>query len=117
VTARLLWFGGAQTRGDELTFALPDRTLISGDVAQNKVVPNIYGEGGTPSSWIAVLDRVEKLGAEHVLPTHSPAGDGSLVAEEKAFIVDLRTRAFDLKEKGVAADVAGRLLTDEFKKK
>jgi glyoxylase-like metal-dependent hydrolase (beta-lactamase superfamily II) len=116
VRARLLWFGGAHTRGDELTFVLPDKTLISGDVVQNKVVPNIYGDGGTPSSWIAVLDQVEKLGAEHVLPTHSPAGDGSLVAKEKEFIVDLRTRALGLKQQGVAADEAGRLLTDEFKK-
>jgi glyoxylase-like metal-dependent hydrolase (beta-lactamase superfamily II) len=116
VTARLLWFGGAHTKGDELTFVLPDRTLISGDVVQNKVVPNIYGDGGTPSSWIAVLDEVEKLGAEHVLPTHSPAGDGSLVAREKAFIVELRTRALALKQHGVAADEAGRSLTEEFKK-
>jgi glyoxylase-like metal-dependent hydrolase (beta-lactamase superfamily II) len=117
VKARLLWFGGAHTKGDELTFVLPDKTLISGDVVQNKVMPNIYGDGGTPSSWIAVLDQVEKLGAEHVLPTHSPAGDGSLVAKEKAFIVDLRTRALGLKQQGVAADEAGRLLTEEFKKK
>ena len=42
VTARLLWFGGAHTKGDELTFVEPDKTLISGDVVQNKVVPNIY---------------------------------------------------------------------------
>lgn len=81
VKARLLWFGGAHTKGDELTFVLPDKTLISGDVVQNKVVPNIFGDGGTPSSWIAVLDEVEKLGAEHVMPTHSPVGDGSLVAK------------------------------------
>ncbi len=117
VKARLLWFGGAHTKGDELTFVLPDRTLISGDVVQNKVVPNIYGDGGTPSSWIAVLDEVDKLGAEHVLPTHSPAGDGSLVAKERAFIVDLQTRALGLKRQGVEVGEAGRLLTDEFKKK
>ncbi len=117
VKARLLWFGGAHTKGDELTFVLPDKTLISGDVVQNKVVPNIYGDGGTPSSWIAVLDQVEKLGAEHVLPTHSPAGDGSLVANEKAFIVDLRTRAVGLKQEGVAVEEAGRVLTAEFKEK
>ena len=36
VTARLLWFGGAHTKGDELTFVEPDLTLISGDVVQNK---------------------------------------------------------------------------------
>jgi glyoxylase-like metal-dependent hydrolase (beta-lactamase superfamily II) len=115
VTARLLWFGGAHTKGDELTFVLPDKTLISGDVVQNKIVPNIYGDGGTPSSWLAVLEEVEKLGAEHVLPTHSSPGDGSLVAKEKEFIVDLRTRALRFKQNNVSADEAGRLLTDEFK--
>jgi glyoxylase-like metal-dependent hydrolase (beta-lactamase superfamily II) len=117
VTARLLWFGGAHTRGDELTFVEPDKTLISGDVVQNKVAPNISREGGTPSSWIAVLDRVEKLGALHVLPDHSAIGNGSLVMQEKAFIVDLQTRALDLKRKGVNADEAGKLLTTEFKTK
>ena len=117
VTARLLWFGGAHTKGDELTFVEPDKTLISGDVVQNKVVPNIYGDGGTPSSWIAVLDEVEKLRAAHVLPTHSPVGDGTLVAKEKAFIVDLRTRALGLKQQGTDADNAGRVLTAEFKTK
>ncbi len=117
VMARLLWFGGAHTKGDELTFVEPDKTLISGDVVQNKVVPNIYGDGGTPSSWIAVLDRVEKLGAAHELPTHSPVGDGSLLAKEKAFIIDLRSRALGLKQQGVDAEQAGRLLTAEFKTK
>jgi glyoxylase-like metal-dependent hydrolase (beta-lactamase superfamily II) len=117
VTARLLWFGGAHTKGDELTFVEPDKTLISGDVVQNKVAPNIYGEGGTPSSWIAVLDQVEKLGALHVLPDHSAIGSGALVAQEKAFIVDLQARALDLKRQGVNADDAGKLLTAEFKTK
>jgi glyoxylase-like metal-dependent hydrolase (beta-lactamase superfamily II) len=117
VTARLLWFGGAHTKGDELTFVEPDKTLISGDVVQNKVVPRIAGDGGTPSSWIAVLDEVEKLGAARVLPTHSPVGDGSLVAKEKAFIVDLRTRALELKKDGVTAEQAGQSLTSDFKAK
>ena len=46
-----LWFGGAHTKGDELTFVEPDRTLISGDVVQNQTMPNIFGDGGTPASW------------------------------------------------------------------
>ena len=93
--ARLLWFGGAHTKGDELTLVEPDKTLISGDVVQNKVVPNIFREGGTPSSWIAVLGQVEKLGALHVLPDHSAIGDGSLIRQEKSFITDLQTRTPD----------------------
>jgi glyoxylase-like metal-dependent hydrolase (beta-lactamase superfamily II) len=117
VIARLLWFGGAHTKGDELTFVEPDQTLISGDVVQNKVVPNIFRQGGTPSNWIAVLDQVEKLGAVHVLPDHSVVGNGSLVTQERAFIVDLQRRALELKGKGVNADEAGKLLTAEFKSK
>ncbi len=117
VNAWLLWFGGAHTKGDELIFVDPDKTLISGDVVQNKVVPNISNDGGTPSSWIAVLDQIEKLGAMHVLPDHSAIGDGSLVAKERAFIVDVRTRALELKRQGVTAADAGTRLTAEFKAK
>jgi len=115
VTARLLWFGGAHTKGDELTFVEPDRTLISGDVVQNKVVPNIFGDGGTPSSWLRVLDKVAELHALHVLPDHSAPGDGSMVAAEKTFIGDLRNSALELKTKGVAADDAAKQLAVEFK--
>ncbi len=117
VTARLLWFGGAHTKGDELIFIDPDKTLISGDVVQNKVVPNIANDGGTPSSWIAVLDQIEKLGALHVLPDHSAVGDGSLVSKERAFMIDLRTRALALKRESVSAADAGTRLTAEFKAK
>jgi glyoxylase-like metal-dependent hydrolase (beta-lactamase superfamily II) len=117
VTARLLWFGGAHTKGDELTFVEPDRTLVPGDVVQNKVVPNIFGDGGTPSSWLAVLDKIAALNALHVLPDHSAPGDGSMVVAEKKFIGDLRSSALELKKKGVAADEASKQLAVEFKTK
>jgi glyoxylase-like metal-dependent hydrolase (beta-lactamase superfamily II) len=115
VTARLIWFGGAHTKGDELTFVEPDRTLISGDVVQNKVVPNIFRDGGTPSSWLTVLDKVITLNALHVLPDHSAPGEGSMVAVEKKFISDLRNRALELKRNGISADDAGKQLGGEFK--
>jgi glyoxylase-like metal-dependent hydrolase (beta-lactamase superfamily II) len=116
-TARLLWFGGAHTKGDELTFVEPDRTLVSGDVVQNKVVPGIFRDGGTPSSWLAVLDKVAALSAVHVLPDHSAPGDGSLVALEKQFITDLRNAALELKKTGLSAEDAGKRLETEFKAK
>jgi glyoxylase-like metal-dependent hydrolase (beta-lactamase superfamily II) len=115
VTARLLWFGGAHTKGDELTFVEPDRTLISGDVVQNKTIPNIYGDGGTPASWLAVLDKIVALNAAHVLPDHSAPGDGSLVGAERDLISEIRTRALALKRQGVAAADAGKQVSDELK--
>jgi glyoxylase-like metal-dependent hydrolase (beta-lactamase superfamily II) len=115
VTARLLWFGGAHTKGDELTFVEPDRTLISGDVVQNKTMPNIFGDGGTPATWLAVLDKVEALNAAHVLPDHSAPGDGSLVGAERDLISGIRTRALALKQQGISADEAGKTISSELK--
>jgi glyoxylase-like metal-dependent hydrolase (beta-lactamase superfamily II) len=117
VTVRLLWYGPSHTRGDELIFVEPDSTLITGDVVQNKVVPAIAGDGGTPVSWLAVLDKITPLNPRHILPDHSPPGDGSLIADEKNLIADLRTRALALKKKGVSAEDAGKQLTAEFKTK
>ena len=115
VTARLIWFGGAHTKGDELTFVEPDRTLVSGDVVQNKTMPNIFGDGGTPATWLAVLDKVEALNAAHVLPDHSAPGDGSMVAAERDLISGIRTRALALKQQGVPADEAGKQISAELK--
>ncbi len=117
VVARLLWFGGAHTKGDELIFVDPDKTLISGDVVQNKVVPGIANDGGTPSSWLVVLDRVEALGVRRVLPDHSAIGDGSLVQSEKSFLQDVQQRALEMKRQGLSAGDAGKMLTAEFQAK
>jgi glyoxylase-like metal-dependent hydrolase (beta-lactamase superfamily II) len=115
VRARLLWFGEAHTKGDELTFVEPDRTLISGDVVQNKAMPNIADDGGTPSTWLAVLDKIEALNAAHILPDHSAPGDGSLVAGERNLISEIRTRALALKRQGMSADDAGKQVSTDLK--
>ena len=117
VTVRLLWLGEGHTKGDELTLVEPDGTLISGDLVQNKVVPGIASDGGTPSSWLVVLDKLSRMNVRHVLPDHSAPGDGSLIAAERNFIADLRTRALALKKLGVSAEDAGKQLSVDFKTK
>ena len=116
VKARLLWLGGAHTKGDELTLVEPDQTLISGDVVQNKTMPNIFGEDGTPTEWLATLDKVAMLNVAHVLPDHSAPGDGSLVASERELIVAIRTQALALKRQGVSVDAAGKETSATFRK-
>lgn len=117
VTARLLWLGEAHTKGDELTLVEPDQTLVSGDVVQNKVVPGISAGGGTPATWLAVLDKLASFNVQHVLPDHSPPGDGSLIKAERDFIADLQSRALALKAQGTSAEEAGKQLSAEFKTK
>ena len=113
-TARLMWLGAGHTKGDELILVDPDRTLISGDIVQNKVVPGVAGEGGSFTSWLTVLDKLEALKPRTILPDHSRPGDGSLIAQEKAFLLDMRSRALALKKQGVSAADAGKRLSAEF---
>jgi glyoxylase-like metal-dependent hydrolase (beta-lactamase superfamily II) len=115
VTARLLWPGEAHTKGDELIFVEPDRTLISGDVVQNKAMPNISDSGGTSSSWLAVLDKLAALNPAHILPDHSAPGDGSLIAGERNLISEIRTRALALKSQGISVEDAGRQVSTDLK--
>ncbi len=117
VTARLLWLGAAHTKGDEVILVDPDRTMVTGDVVQNKVVPAVAGEGGSLTSWIAVLDKAQALKPLHIVPDHSRPGDGSLIAEDRAFLTDMRARALALRQQGLSAEDAGKQLTDEFKSK
>jgi glyoxylase-like metal-dependent hydrolase (beta-lactamase superfamily II) len=116
VRARLLWLGGAHTRGDELTLVEPDHTLISGDVVQNKTIPNIFGNDGTPTEWLTTLDKVAMLNVAHVLPDDSAPGDGSLVAAERELIVAIRTQALALKRQGMAVDAAATEISATLKK-
>ena len=68
----------------------------------------IFGDGGTPSTWLAVVDKIAGLNAAHTLPDHSSPGDGSLVAAERNLISEIRTRALALKRQGMSADEAGK---------
>lgn len=117
VTARLFWLGPAHTQGDELIFVEPDRVLIPGDLVQNKLVPNMPNEDASVKGWLAILDQIAPLGARLVVPDHGALGDGSLVAQERAFLADAQARAQALQRQGISADDAGRMLTAEFKMK
>jgi glyoxylase-like metal-dependent hydrolase (beta-lactamase superfamily II) len=117
VTARLLWFGAGHTKGDELIFVQPDSTLIPGDIVQDKLVPRVNSGEGSPKGWLAVLDKIAPLKPRYVVPDHGALGDGSLIAKERAFIVDLQSRALALKRQGMSVNDAGKQLTVEFKTK
>ena len=117
VSVRLMWFGAAHTKGDELILVAPDSVLFSGDVVQNKAGPYFYCDNCTPKSWLAVVDKLARLNPKIVVPDHSPPGDTSLIAQERAFMADLQSRAMALKRQGKSAEEAGKIVADEFQVK
>jgi len=116
-TARLMWMGAGHTKGDELIFVEPDSALISGDIVQNKLVPGMPNADASFKGWLALLDQLSPLQPRHIVPDHGPLGDGSLIAQQRAFMIDLRDRALALKRAGKSADEAEQTILTEFKTK
>jgi glyoxylase-like metal-dependent hydrolase (beta-lactamase superfamily II) len=112
VTARLFCLGQAHTRGDMLIFVEEDSVLIPGDIVQSKLFP-IMPEESSMKGWIAVLDKLAPLKPRLIVPDHGELGDGSLIAKEKAMLVEMQGRALELKRQGKSAEEAGKLLTAE----
>jgi glyoxylase-like metal-dependent hydrolase (beta-lactamase superfamily II) len=113
VTVRLMWLGAAHSQGDELIFVEGDGVLISGDIVQNKLVPNAPNENASVRGWLAILDKLEPLKPRFVVPDHGALGDGSLIAQQKAFMLDVQRRALELKRQGTSAEEAGKMLQAE----
>mgnify|MGYP003342796294 CR=1 FL=1 len=67
VTVTMSWFTGGHTRGDMMTFVEPDKTLISGDIVESKLVPTMLEGTSSVKGWLAILDAVEKLQARYVV--------------------------------------------------
>jgi glyoxylase-like metal-dependent hydrolase (beta-lactamase superfamily II) len=128
VTARLFWLGAAHTKGDELVDVEPDSTLISGDVVQNKVAPNLPDDNASMKGWVEVLGKLRGSSYAHILPDHSAPGDGSLIEQDYEFFSRLQSRALELKHLAgefrsganeyksvpISADEAGQRLLAEF---
>lgn len=115
ITARLMWFGPGHTQGDELIFVEPDSVLLSGDIVENKLVPSMPNADASAKGWLAILDKLEPLKPRFVVPDHGALGDGSLIAQERAFLRDLQTRAQELKRQGVPVEDAGRRIETDLK--
>ena len=116
VTARVLSYGAAHTKGDQMVFVEPDGVLISGDVVQNNMMLALSAAGQV-ARWINVLDKLELLKPRIVMPTHSAVGNGSMIAENKAFLVDMRQRIGDFKRQGLPVAEVTTRMTDYVKTK
>jgi glyoxylase-like metal-dependent hydrolase (beta-lactamase superfamily II) len=117
VTARLFWMGQAHTKGDELIDVEPDSTLVSGDIVQNKTLPNLPDDNASLKGWVEILAKLRPTSWQHIVPDHSPPSDGSLIEQDYQAFSFLQERILELKRQGKSADEAAQILLSEFKAK
>jgi|GEM_PF-1718366 len=84
----LLHFGPAHTIADTIAWLPKHKILSTGDVVANGPI-NVMWDAHV-LSWINVLEQVEGLGAETVVPGHGPIGDASTIVGQRAYFIALR---------------------------
>ena len=104
VTVRLSYHGPAHTRGDQLVLLPEERILFAGDLVENRFFPILPDEDAHGSRWIALLEQMERLGAETVVPGHGEVGGASLIAEVRAYLEHVRDRVNETAAGGASAD-------------
>jgi glyoxylase-like metal-dependent hydrolase (beta-lactamase superfamily II) len=111
VRVRAIAMGFNHTSGDTAFFVEPDGILVSGDVAMS-ALPGV-GAGSRISTWLASMDRFEKLQPKRIVPSHGPMGDISFVTNYRAYLTAVRDRTATHKKEGKSLDDTVKLVQDE----
>ncbi len=119
---RLMQLGPAHTRGDLGFFVEGDNVVFTGDVAMSRPLginpDSAYSSAPTKASvWLASLERLAQLKAVHVVPSHGPLGDGSMIEKHRLLMTEVRDRVRMLKRQGRTADQIVSSLSDELAQK
>jgi glyoxylase-like metal-dependent hydrolase (beta-lactamase superfamily II) len=110
VTAKIYAMGANHTRGD--TVVLVDGVLFSGDVAM-RPQPSFASPYSSVSHWMKSLDRLDAMKPVHVVPSHGPRGDASIISGYRAYFAKIQAQAAELKKAGQTQDETVQTITDE----
>jgi glyoxylase-like metal-dependent hydrolase (beta-lactamase superfamily II) len=96
-SVELLHFGLAHTRGDQVVFLPAERVLFGGDLLENRIFPIVpwfppADADVDGSRWIEVLDRLEELRPETVVPGHGEVTGPELITQVRSYLRDVRSR-------------------------
>jgi glyoxylase-like metal-dependent hydrolase (beta-lactamase superfamily II) len=83
----LLCFGPGHTQGDAVLFYREGRVLFAGDLVVVGQHPNVTS--GDPKHWIHVLDAIDRLNAERVVPGHGPVATAEATGPVRDYLTTL----------------------------
>jgi glyoxylase-like metal-dependent hydrolase (beta-lactamase superfamily II) len=117
VRARILGRGPTHTRGDTMVFVEGEQVLFAGDVVMNRTFLAFASPYSSVDAWLATLDEIAGLQPVRIVPSHGEMGDATLVAQQRGYLTEVRTRARELKRQGRSADDTAQVVSAELRAK
>lgn len=113
VLVRLLHYGPAHTRGDNLVWLPNQKILFAGDVVVNRFFPIMPDPDASPRGWLEALNRLEQLQPATIVPGHGEVGDASQITALQEYLAWLRGRVKELAAQGQSAEQVVATLSPE----
>jgi glyoxylase-like metal-dependent hydrolase (beta-lactamase superfamily II) len=111
VDVRLAEYGGGHTLGDQVVWLPEQRILFTGDLVENRfcpIFPYFPPDDADVSGlrWIDVLERLEALGPETVVPGHGEVGGAGLITVVREYLLEMRDAVAQAVDAGSSPDQA-----------
>jgi cyclase len=88
---RLRSFGAGHTDSDVILHSAEHRIVFAGDLVVSGTHPNLGS--GDPGHWLTVLDRIEELRPERIVPGHGPVGSDETLGVMRDYLGAVLERA------------------------
>lgn len=98
----LVTYGGGHTDSDAFLYLPDDRLMLTGDLLFIHSHPLLID--GHPEEWSAILERIETMDIQIVVPGHGPVGTLADAVHVRQYIGDLLALAREAVERGTSAD-------------
>ena len=119
-TVQLRTMAPAHSRGDQVIFLPNERVLFTGDLVENRFYPIFpfvppYDVDVDGNHWIKVIEELQRLEPNLVVPGHGEVGDTGLLTTTHEYLTLLRSETKRLAAEGHEADAIIRTLAPQLK--
>ncbi|KIL39880.1 cyclase [Gordoniibacillus kamchatkensis] len=101
-SAQLITYGGGHTQSDAFVYLSEDKIAITGDLVLSG--HHLVLRFGNPQEWLHILDQVEALQAEIIVPGHGPVCSPDAIGKARTYLKDMFALAEHLVRSGGSPD-------------
>lgn len=101
-SVELITFGGGHTQSDAFVYIPEDKIAVMGDLVLSKHHPVMTY--ANPQEWLNILEKVELLGLETIIPGHGEVCSLKELHEVKGYITSIRNIVTDAIQKKESID-------------